>query len=175
MQERLHTIQRSDRRWGEIPTDQIIEQCLMRNLKTSGGLTHGSGMTEQQRNVWTLSMPVCAEIHQSMLELSGTTRKSGEQHEEMSPSRVSRDWKDVKTVIQFLKERNPFDFGDALCNIANGVHAHTSVNADNAQAVGESIMEKMVGVKVSDYSFKRKEQVITLASKAAVTVDGEPI
>ena len=99
MQERLHTIQRSDRRWGEIPTDQIIEQCLMRNLKTSGGLTHGSGMTEQQRNVWTLSMPVCAEIHQSMLELSGTTRKSGEQHEEMSPSRVSQDWKDVKTVI----------------------------------------------------------------------------
>ena len=55
------------------------------------------------------------------------------------------------------------------------MHAHTSVNADNAQVVGESIMEKLVGVKVSDYSFKRKEQVITLASKAAVTVDGEPI
>ena len=44
----------------------IIELCLMQNLKTSGGLTHGSGMSELQRNIWTISMPICATLHQSM-------------------------------------------------------------------------------------------------------------
>ena len=68
----LFVVHRSDREWGGIPTDQIIEQCLMRNLKTSGGLTHGRGLTEQQRNIWTLSMPVCAEVNQSTQKIAKT-------------------------------------------------------------------------------------------------------
>ena len=33
----------------------------------------------------------------------------------------------------------------------------------------------MSGVKVSEYSFKRKNQAVTLASKSAVKIDGESI
>ena len=104
----LLVVRRSDRFWAGIPSDQVIEQCLMRNLKTSGGLTHGSGMNEEQRNVWTLSMPLCASAHQAIQELTNTTRKSGEQHTEMGLSRISRDWKDTRLVAKFLQERNPF-------------------------------------------------------------------
>ena len=32
-------------------------------------------------------------------------------------------------------------------------HAHSSVNVDNAAAIGDHILEKMVGEKVSDFSF----------------------
>ena len=145
----------------------------MRNLKTSGGLTHGSGMSEEQRNVWTLSMPLCASAHQAIQEMTNTTRKSGEQHTEMGPSRISRDWKDTGLVADFLHERNPFEYGDVFCNIANGVHAHSSVNVDNAAAIGESILEKMVGEKVSDFSFKKKDQAVTMGTKNGVKVDGE--
>ena len=171
----LFIVRRSDRKWGGIPTDQIIEQCLMRNVKTSGGLTHGSGMNEQQRNVWTLSLPMSAAIHQALQEISGTTHLSGEQHKEMSSLRVQRDWKDTNLVSEFLTERNPFDYGDTYCNVSNGVHAHPSVNAENAKAIGESIIEKMVGVKLSDMSFKKKDQAITMATKAAIKVDGESV
>ena len=101
-------VRRSDRFWAGIPSNQVIEQCLMRNLKTSGGLTHGSGMNEEQRNVWTLSMPLCASAHQAIQELTNTTRKSGEQHTEMGLSRISHDWKDTHLVAEFLQERNPF-------------------------------------------------------------------
>ena len=76
-------------------------------------------------------------------------------------------------VAEFLHERNPFDYGDVFCNIANGVHASPSVNCDNAKAIGESILEKMVGEKVSDFSFKRKDQAITMGAKNGVKVDGE--
>merc|ERR1712074_179196 len=70
----LFVVRRSDRLRAGIPSDQVIEQCLMRNLKTSGGLTHGSGMSEEQQTVWTLSMPFCASAHQAIQEMTSTTR-----------------------------------------------------------------------------------------------------
>ena len=87
----LFVVRRSDRQWGGIPTDQIIEQCIMGNLKISGGLTHGSDFSEIQRNIWTLAMPICVSVYQCMQEITKTSRKSGEQNQEIGPSRVSRD------------------------------------------------------------------------------------
>ena len=55
--EGFHVVRRSDRYWAGLSTDLIIEQVLMRSLKTTGGLTRGSGMTEQQRVTWLLSTP----------------------------------------------------------------------------------------------------------------------
>ncbi|MCG8032822.1 MAG: hypothetical protein JAZ03_11695, partial [Candidatus Thiodiazotropha taylori] len=42
----FHVVRRSDRYWAGLSTDLIIEQVLMRSVKTSGGLTRGRGMTE---------------------------------------------------------------------------------------------------------------------------------
>ena len=56
----LHVIRRSDRLWAGLSSDLIIEQVLMRSMKTSGGLTRGRGMAEQQRLLWLLSKPACA-------------------------------------------------------------------------------------------------------------------
>ena len=77
-------------------------------------------------------------------------------------------------IKEFIKERNPIEYGSVLCNIANGVHAGANVNVDNAEVIGNSILAKMVGEKVQGFSFKRKDQAVTLASKSAVKVDGEP-
>ena len=57
---------RSDRFWGGLSTDLVIEQVLMRSLKTSGGLTRGRGMTELQQIIWILSTPACAKVNLSM-------------------------------------------------------------------------------------------------------------
>ena len=46
------------------------------------------------------------------------------------------------------------------------------MNVDNAEVIGNSILAKMVGEKVQGFSFKRKDQAVTLAS--AVKVNGEP-
>lgn len=43
-----HSVRRSDRFWGGLSTDLIIEQVLMRSVKTSGGLTRGKGINEHQ-------------------------------------------------------------------------------------------------------------------------------
>ena len=42
----------------------------MHSMNTSGALTRGRGMTEQQRHTWLLAMPASAEVNRAMHELS---------------------------------------------------------------------------------------------------------
>ena len=65
-EEGYHVVRRSNRYWAGLSIDHIIEQVLMRSVKTHGGLTRGKGMTETQCLLWVLSMPACANINESM-------------------------------------------------------------------------------------------------------------
>lgn len=47
----LHVVSISNRFWAGLSPDLVIEQTLIRSLKTTGGLTRGRDMTETQRNV----------------------------------------------------------------------------------------------------------------------------
>ena len=67
----LHCARRSNRFWAGLSTDLMIEQVLMRSVKTSGGLTRGKGLSETQRLVWLMSMPACAEVNDAMPTLTG--------------------------------------------------------------------------------------------------------
>ena len=62
----FHVVRISDRLWLGLSHDLVIEQVLMRSMKTSGCLTRGRGMTEIQRLVWLMAHPVCAEINYAM-------------------------------------------------------------------------------------------------------------
>ena len=62
----FHVIRRSDRFWGGLLSDLVIEQILMRTLKTTGRLTHGQQMSEAQCTQWLLSIPVCADVNMAM-------------------------------------------------------------------------------------------------------------
>ena len=135
----LHVVRRSDRLWAGLPTDLVIEQALMRTLKTTGGLTRGRGMTEQQRLTWVMAMPACAEINKIKQDVTGKNYNSGEQNKDMSVTRQDRDWKDTNTVLRYLSDRNPFTSHIGLHNISTGVHAHSSVDVDQAKTVGKAI------------------------------------
>ena len=82
---------------------------LMRSIKSSGGLTRGRGMTEQQRLVWSLSMPACAEVNRVMQELTGVSYNSGEQNKDITVARQTRDWKDTHK-IELLSRTGSFHY-----------------------------------------------------------------
>ena len=42
----FHVVRRSNQCWAGLSSDLVIEQTLTRSLKSTGGLTRGSGMTE---------------------------------------------------------------------------------------------------------------------------------
>ena len=171
----FHAIRRSDRQWAGLSSDLIIEQVMMRSLKTSGGLTRGRGMTEHQRLVWLLSMPACAEINQAMQELTEVNYNSGEQNKDMSEARQTRDWKDTLTVLHYLQDRNPFSNDSSLRSIVTGVHAHPSVNVDTAHADGVTVLNSMDGRTPDEHTFRRKDQVVTLGTNNSVRIDGDDV
>lgn len=168
-----HVIRRSNRFWGGLSPDLVIEQVLMRSIKTTGGLTRGRGMSEAQRAQWLLSMPACAEVNIAMQEFMETTYATSEQHKESTDARQKKDEVDSLLILGLLQERNPFINDPLLRNIVSGVTADQTVNAQNAAEVGRMILEDMVGKNVMEYTFKKKNQVVTLDHRVLVKVNGE--
>ena len=71
--------------------------------------------------------------------------------------------------------KNPFVQEPGLKNIMNGVNAEDQVDVDKAREKGKKILSSMLGKSVVDYTFKRKEQSVTLATKSSITIDGERV
>ena len=141
----LHVVRRSNRFWAGLPTDLVIEQALMRTLKTTGGLTRGRDMTEQQCLTWVMAMPACAEVNKIMQDVTGINYNTGEPNKDMSVTRQERDRKDTNTVLRYLSDRNSFTSDIGLHMISTGVHAHSSIDADQAKTVGKAILNDMKG------------------------------
>ena len=134
----------------------------MRSLKATGGLTQGRGMSETQRLVWLLSMPITAEVNNAMQQLTEVDYIASEQHKDMSDSRIKRDMKDTKTILEFMGARDPFSEDSTLRSIVTGVTADNRVNVDKAKEVGQNILKTMTHKNTEEYTFKKDKQAITM-------------
>ena len=103
-EKRHHVLRISDRFWVGLSSDLVIEQTLMRSVKTTLGLTRGRGMTDILITFWLLSMSFTTEVNSSMQCLTQVRYVTYDQHKEFSKSRLERDLKDTKTVLEFLEE-----------------------------------------------------------------------
>ena len=166
----FHVIRRSNKFWAGLSSDLVIEQTLMRSLKSSGGLTHGSGMTEEMRALWTMSSPITAEYSEMMQDLTDLMYASNEQHRESTQSRIKRDFLDLEKIKEKLSTCTPFSADPSLRNIVTGVVAKEDVNVHQFENVGSKITEKMVGNPVFGYSYKRKDRAKTLADESNIKV-----
>ena len=94
---------------------------------------------------------------------------------EMTKTRQGRDDEDSRTLLGYLQERNPFDCDLSMRNISTSVTADCTVNADIRKEVGETILKSMVGNNVQEYTFKKKNHLVTMGQKKSIKVDGEPL
>ena len=150
----LHVVRRSDRFWVGFSPDLVIEQVLMRSMKTSGGLTRGRGMTETQRLVWLMAHPVCAEVNNAMQQRTGVQYNTSEQHKDLTTARQVKDMTDSCELLEFLESRNSFSDNCSLRSIATGINAGIGGNVDTAKEVGEKILTSMAQQNVLQHSFK---------------------
>ena len=107
--EECHTVRRSDRFWGGRWTDWMTELYMMHSLKSRVGLTRGMGMTDTVRLTWIHSMHACADVHNSMTEVTNLQHKTSGQHIELGKNRIKRDNADFKRIELFLEVHNPSD------------------------------------------------------------------
>ena len=147
----------------------------MRTLKSTGCLTRGRGMTEQQHLTWVMAMPACAEVNEIIQDVTGINYNTGEQNKDMSVTRQDRDWKDTNTVLRYLSDRNLFTSDIGLHNISTGVHAHSSIDVDQAKTVGKVILNDIKGQCVMEYMFRGKNQAITIDVKSSIKIEGNTV
>ena len=113
-------------------------------------------MTETQRLVWCLSRPICAEVNDTMQQLTSVKYATSEQHKDLSKARQARDIADTNKLVSVLAERNPFEESPSLQNIVTGVATREDVNVELAEEVGQKILEDMTGNSVNQYVFRKQ-------------------
>ena len=96
---------------------------------------------ENQRLVWALFMPICANINETMQKFSGVSYEANGQHKDVSAARLARDVSDTVDLLDYLNERDPFVQNDSLFNTANGMVAQEIVNVEKAREIGVKIVK----------------------------------
>jgi hypothetical protein len=160
-----HTVRRSNRHWAGLSTDLVIEQVMMRSIKSRGGLTRGRGFTETVRLMWILTMHKCGEVFESISSFTGLAHITSEQHVEMGESRIKRDNADLNNIISWLSLHDPFMQSDNnLRSLSTGLTSSESdnVNCDVAEQIGATIQQKLDGSAFWSVKLKRSDKVNTL-------------
>ena len=157
----------------------MIEQVLMRSLKSAGGLTRGRGFSESVRHQWTFTAHQYATIHDAMTRLSNVHLTTSDQHVEMTDARRSRDFDDCQKMYAWIKDRNPFLKTDKrLKSLSTGVTADegSGINCDDAEHVGEEIHDKLDNIPLAEAKIKRKGRVVCLdATLNAISVEKKSV
>lgn len=159
------TIRRSKKYWCGIWSDQTIEQTLMKNMKSRGGITRGRGFSDNVLAKWTLAMIVMQNICDEIENFCDIHYETSEQHVDMRSSRIDRDRRDSIKLREWLSQHPPFSDTDTIRSLSSGIVGGTDVNCHLAQEVGMEMVTKMVTYgNFKNVTFKRKHKVVTLAS-----------
>ncbi|GBN79040.1 hypothetical protein AVEN_99924-1 [Araneus ventricosus] len=105
-----------------------IEQSLMKNMKTFGGLTHGIGVSDSVLAIWTQGMTAPQHICDGVEKFCGVDLASSDQHFKISDSRVQRDNDDCRNMMKWIKKYNPFPEYYNFISLSTGVVRDSSIN-----------------------------------------------
>ena len=162
MEHGYHSVWRTSKLWAGLWTDLVIEQTMMRSVKSIGGLTRGRGMIQSVRDLWVSTLHSCGEVGQSMHEITGTARLSSEQHVELSSSRCNKNFDDLTKIYSWFQQFDSFNIKDKrLRSLSSGLAASPGdqVNCDDAEFVGCKIQEQIDNVAVTEARVPRSQKV----------------
>ena len=99
--------------------------------------------------------------------LAGVQYSTSEQHQQATAPRLVADNADFDKIHSFIEEQEPFGIvGELspLINIVTGVEAGDHVTCHTAIAVGNCILNNMIGKDIYKYKFKRNMAIKTMNS-----------
>ena len=101
---------------------------------TSGGMTHGQGITDSTLTQWVHALPRCVPICDALEQFTGVDTATSEHHKDLRPNTQSRANGDHVVFVQWLKAHPPFAGyePDLLVSLSTGIGADASVNCDIA-------------------------------------------
>ena len=161
----LHAVRRSAKFWGGLSTDLIIEQVVMRRLKSRGGLTHGRGLSESVRWQWVHTMDHCSAVLDAVASVTNRRRDGTHQHADLGKTRLAKDAEHSEALLNWYSNHNPFLINcPTLRSIATGLTAAPShnINCDDAETIGAKIHAQMTGSDITEATIKKKDCARTL-------------
>ena len=98
-----------------------------------------------------------------------------DQHVDASDSRVKKDAKDIKKILEWFSSHDPFPEINKILSIASGVVGGNNINCHKAREVGIASISKMIGQTSNNIKLKRSEKVLLLAVSSTVKVHEEEV
>src|SRR6218665_1288910 len=131
---------------------------MTKSLKSRGGLTHGSGMSESVRLTWIKTVHICANLHDALCHLGGLVNQTREEHSEFGKSQSRRDGNDLTKISDWFELHDPFKTNDSeLRSISSGLTSSVGngINCDMAEEIGAKIQMKLDDKRFSDVVLKK--------------------
>lgn len=170
------SINRSGSPWAAVWSDLVIEQTLMRSLKSSGGLTRGRGISDSVLSKWICGSSAASAICSSVEDFSGVVFSSGEQHVDFRASRKNRDEQDRRKISEWFNNHFPFPTSASLMSLSTGIIGNSKINCYQSLQIGTQTMRSFVGKSFADIKQSKKNVVLSLASMTcAIEVHNEPV
>ena len=113
-----HTVRYLSRNWRGTGSNMSIEESVMREAKTSGGIGHGALRHEDVLRSWFLFIDHTSKVSE---DYAGSIRRQTDstsyKHPDTAIVTRTRNSLAVETVIDFLEENNPFDSNIDKCDL----------------------------------------------------------
>ena len=112
-----------------------------------------------------------------MQKFSEVSYETSDQHKDISKSRQDRDVKETLDLISYLKERNPFKENTSTTSqycLWYG-RSERSQCWPSKRNWRQYILLSMAGKSVEEFTFRKAEEAMTLASRSTVNVKEESI
>lgn len=170
------TINRTGTPWAGVWSDMVIEQTLMRSMKSSGGLTRGRGITDSVLAKWVCGSPGGTAICTSLEEFAEVVFATGEQHVDFRVSRQTRDSRDRAKIHEWFNDHPPFPKLDSLMSLSSGILGSSKINCHQALDIGTKTMQSFIGSKFGDMKQSKKNVVLSIASMSStIKINGEKV
>ncbi|KMQ90383.1 hypothetical protein RF55_9871 [Lasius niger] len=165
--ESFFTIRRSDKHWCGVWSDMTIEQTLMRNMNSIGGITHGRrGFADNVLKKWIFGLSAAYHVCESIEKFCRIEIKSSNQHVELRDTRVKKDEDDCKKFILWFKLHFPFITSKNLISLSSGLIADDNIDCYKAKEIGKKSLEECIkdGGTFGSLKLKRQNMAKSISS-----------
>lgn len=159
------SIRRTNQSWGGNFSDQTIEQNLMRLLKSTGGMSHGRGISDSTLSKWVHSLPYSIPVCDGLEAFTGVHVAHSDQHKDLRMSSTQKDTADYQVFTQWLADHSPFSVeeSNSLVSVSTGVVADECVNCHEANEIGIAAACQIEGKPFTQIKLSRASRVINIS------------
>lgn len=149
------TIRRSNKFSCGTWSDMVIEQSLMKSMKTEGVVSRGRSTQASVLCKWIYGMHAMNNVCKGIEKLCNVRLDIVDQHVDARDSRIERDNEDVQKLIEWFTSHNPFPQMNQIMAIDSGIVDDDKINCHKAYEIGLIFMRSMIGEQFDNVKLKQ--------------------